>query len=182
MILVKRRTIIFYKKNILMMVILLGTVFNSFGYDIKSAAKSWLPTPIYSALKKWIFFQPKYEKLQKKYEKEKYKLIIADPTQSAQAFRMAIHNNTAINSELKNDPKLFLLGASSSSYQIEGGLDELNETAQFNKNRGLAMAGEAIDFWNRYKTDIPQMKNELGINSFRLTIAWERVQPTKDTW
>jgi beta-glucosidase len=172
----------FYKKNIVIMAILLGTVSNSFGYDIKSTAKSWLPTPIYTALKKWIFFQPRHEKIQKKYAKEKYESIIKDPTQSAQAFRTAIQKNTAINSELKNDPQLFLLGASSSSYQIEGGLDELNETAQFNKNRDLAMTGEAIDFWNRYKTDIPQMKNELGINSFRLTIAWERVQPTKDTW
>lgn len=164
------------------MIMLFVTVSSSFGYDIKSTAKSWLPTPIYTALKKWIFFQPKYEKLQKKYEKEKYISIIKDPMQSAQALRTAIQNNTAINQKLKNDPRLFLLGASSSSYQIEGGLDDGNATAQFNKKRGLAMAGEAINFWNRYKTDIPQMKNELGINSFRLTVEWGRVQPTADTW
>jgi hypothetical protein len=93
MILMKKRTIIFSKKNIVIMAILLGTVSNSFGYDIKSIAKSWLPTPIYTELKKWIFVQPRYEKIQKKYEKEKYKSIIEDPKQSAQAFRTAIQNN-----------------------------------------------------------------------------------------
>src|ERR1700678_767378 len=148
--LMKKRKITVSKKNIVIIAIFLGTVSHSFGYDIKSTAKAWLPTPLYTTLKKWIFFQPQHEKLQKKYEKEKYKTIIENPIQSAQEFYTAIQNNTAINSELKNNPSLFLLGASSSSYQIEGGLDAVNATAQFNKERGLPMAGDAIDFWNRY--------------------------------
>ena len=182
----------FFKNALLILLIFVAGLINakkiqsqltsSFAYDIKATAKSWLPTPVYTALKKWFFAQPKYIKLQKKYVKEKYIPIIKDPMQSAQALRTAIQNNTAINQQLKNNPNTFLFGASSSSYQVEGGLDTLNATAQFNDQRGLQMAGEAIDFWNRYKTDIPQMKSELGINAFRISIAWERVQPTHNTW
>jgi beta-glucosidase len=171
-----------YKKAVVITAMFFGTIVYPSEYNIKSTAKAWLPTPVYTALKKWVFAQPKYVKLQRQYEKEKYKSVIADPEQSAQALHDAIQNSTVLNKQLKDNPKLFLLGASSSSYQIEGGLDDGNATAQFNKKRGLEMAGDAIDFWNRYKTDIPQMKKELAINSFRMTIEWGRVQPTKDTW
>ena len=78
------------------------------------------------------------------------------------------------------EQKNFLWGLSSSAYQIEGGLDNHNATADFYRLKGLTTAGDAIDFWNKYATDIAQMKNELGINSFRLTIAWDRVEPEKD--
>lgn len=71
----------------------------------------------------------------------------------------------------------FLLGVSSSAYQTEGGLDQVNATAQFYNKQGLETAGNAIDMWNNYEKDIQQMKNELGINSFRLSIAWERIEP-----
>ncbi len=172
----------FCKKTIAIAMIFFGTNVYSYEYNIKSTAKSWLPSPVYVALKKWFFYQPRYVKLQRQYEKEKYKTVIENPEQSAQALRAAIQNSTVLNQKLKDNPNLFLLGASSSSYQIEGGLDDVNATAQFNKKRGLAMAGDAIDFWNRYKTDTPQMKNELAINSFRLTLEWARIQPTKDTW
>jgi beta-glucosidase len=167
---------------VVMMTMLFGVSANLFGYDIQSIAKSWLPTSVYTTLKQWVFSQPGHEKIQKKYEKKKHKLVIQDPQQSAQALSIAIENNTVINQRLKNDPHLFLLGASSSSYQVEGGLDAFNATAQFNHQRGLQVADEAIDFWNRYKTDIPQMKEQLGINAFRISIAWERVQPTQSTW
>jgi beta-glucosidase len=79
--------------------------------------------------------------------------------------------------KLNPKQKDFLFGLSSSAYQIEGGLDDHNSTADFYRLNGLTTAGIAIDFWNRYKTDIEQMKNELGINIFRLTIAWDRVEP-----
>jgi len=78
--------------------------------------------------------------------------------------------------------KNFLLGLSSSAYQIEGGLDKNNATAAFYIKKNLPTAGNAIDFWNRYEDDIKQMKNELGINSFRLSIAWDRVQPSETTY
>src|SRR5207248_10204114 len=52
----------------------------------------------------------------------------------------------------------------------------------FYKSKNLPTADKAIDFWNRYPQDIKQMKNELGINSFRLSIAWDRIQPEQGIW
>jgi len=85
-------------------------------------------------------------------------------------------------SHKKNKQNNFLLGLSSSAYQFEGGLDKNNATADFYITQGLPTAKQAIDFWNRYEDDIQQMKNELGINAFRLSIAWDRVQPTPTTY
>jgi beta-glucosidase len=83
---------------------------------------------------------------------------------------------------LINNPEKFLFGASSSSYQYEGGLDKNNASAVFYNDKGLPLAGNAIDFWHRYGDDIKQMKNELGINSFRISIAWDRVEPTQGNY
>lgn len=83
---------------------------------------------------------------------------------------------------LENIPEKFLLGVSSSSYQYEGGLDSNNANAIFYQKKGLEPAGIAIDFWNRYEKDIRRMKYELGINCFRLSIAWERVQLAPELW
>jgi beta-glucosidase len=97
-----------------------------------------------------------------------------NPIQEGKTFKQTWLNSAA---HKKNKNRSFLLGASSSAYQIEGGLDANNATAQFYLRNGLQPAGKAIDFWNRYEDDIKQMKNELGINSFRLSIAWDRVEP-----
>ena len=110
---------------------------------------------------------------------------IMNPHNSAEKFRQTIKNaadKNGIMARFKDAPEKFFFGASSSAYQYEGGLDSNNANAIFYASKELPTAGIAIDFWNRYSTDIPQIKNELGINSFRLSIAWERVQPTADTW
>ena len=111
---------------------------------------------------------------------------IIDPKESARKFKDAIKKTSEKENTLmvrfKDNPEKFLFGASSSSYQYEGGLDSNNANAIFYKAKGFEPAGKAIDFWNQYKTDIAQMKRELGINCFRLSIAWERVQPSKDVW
>jgi beta-glucosidase/6-phospho-beta-glucosidase/beta-galactosidase len=73
--------------------------------------------------------------------------------------------------------KEFLLGASSSTYQIEGGLDETSAYARFYLAQKLQTAGNAIDFFNRYKEDIKEMKDKLHINTFRLSPAWNRIEP-----
>jgi beta-glucosidase len=74
--------------------------------------------------------------------------------------------------------KDFIFGASSSAYQIEGGLDESSAAARFYKEKAkLPTAGDAIDFYHRYPTIIKQMKEELNINAFRISLAWDRIQP-----
>lgn len=110
-----------------------------------------------------------------------------DPEKAAQKFKTAIENaanKNHIMARFKNHPEKFFFGVSSSAYQYEGGLDSNNANAIFYQKEdiNLPLAGIAIDFWNRYTTDIKQMKEELGINSFRISIAWERVQPDKEVW
>lgn len=99
----------------------------------------------------------------------------------------------AENAELTNDPITFAdhfvqtlkqqeidhfwLGASSSAYQFEGGNDETSSAAQHFRNLGFETAGKAINFWNQYATDIPQMKNELGIDCHRMSLSWNRIEP-----
>ena len=111
---------------------------------------------------------------------------ITDPILSSNKFRASLKNAALkFKGPLYNFaafPEDFLFGASSSSYQYEGGLDEWNANAQFYIKKGLPPAGDAIDFWNRYDGDIKQMKKELGINSLRLSIAWERIEQTQGNY
>lgn len=94
-----------------------------------------------------------------------------------EALYTAIKNNSLVNIS----PEEFLVGASSSAYQIEGGLDETSAAARFYQNKAnLTIAGDAIDFYNRYKTDIKQLKEELHINAYRISLAWNRIQPKQD--
>ncbi len=110
---------------------------------------------------------------------------IIDPKESARKFKETINKaaeKNPIMARFKDHPEKFLFGASSSSYQYEGGLDSNNANAIFYKAKGFEPAGRAIDFWNRYRTDIAQMKAQLGINSFRLSIAWDRIQLAPELW
>jgi beta-glucosidase len=91
-----------------------------------------------------------------------------------EALFQAIIDNPFI--EIK--PHEFLFGASSSAYQIEGGLDETSAAARFYQDKAqLSIAGDAIDFYHRYKTDIQQLAQELHINAYRISLAWNRIQP-----
>lgn len=95
-------------------------------------------------------------------------------SQDVQALRNAILNNTLIDIS----PEEFLLGASSSAYQIEGGLDETSAAARFYQHKAqLPTADEAIDFYHRFKDDIKQLMEELHINAYRISLAWNRIQP-----
>jgi beta-glucosidase len=92
----------------------------------------------------------------------------------AEELYRAIINNPSISI----DPQEFLLGASSSAYQIEGGLDETSAAARFYRDKAhLGTAGDAIDFYHHYDSDIQQLAEELHINAYRLSIAWDRIQP-----
>lgn len=82
------------------------------------------------------------------------------------------------NPHIDRAPYEFLLGASSSAYQIEGGLDATSAAARFYHDKAqLPIAGDAIDFYNRYESDIKQLAEELHINAYRISIAWNRIQP-----
>lgn len=75
----------------------------------------------------------------------------------------------------------FFWGVASSGYQCEGGY---NEPGQPQNNWSAAEAsgavmptGSAADFWNRYEEDFARCQ-AMGLNAFRLSIEWPRVQPS----
>ena len=82
-------------------------------------------------------------------------------------------------------PEGFLWGAATSAYQIEG--SPLADGAgpsiwqRFAHTPGLTPSGEtgdvACDHYRRYPEDVRLMA-EMGLNAYRFSIAWSRVQPT----
>ena len=80
--------------------------------------------------------------------------------------------------------KDFLWGAATSSYQIEGAIDQGNRGVSiwdtFANTPGKVKNGDtgavAIDHFNRLEEDVKIM-SDLGINSYRFSIAWPRLFP-----
>ncbi len=75
----------------------------------------------------------------------------------------------------------FLIGVATSGYQSEGGY---NGPGQPHNNWGACeqsgrvdRTGRAVDFWNRYRSDF-DLARGMGLNAFRLSIEWSRVQPS----
>jgi len=73
-------------------------------------------------------------------------------------------------------PKDFLWGVATSSYQIEG--DNFNSDWWKWEQDGKAKdkSGKACGYWNEWKND-HELLSELGVNTFRLSIEWSRVEP-----
>ncbi|MEI6491132.1 MAG: family 1 glycosylhydrolase [Verrucomicrobiota bacterium] len=74
----------------------------------------------------------------------------------------------------------FLLGVATSGYQCEGGFngpgEPRNNWAAHEIAGKVARTGVATDFWNRYREDF-ELCRGMGLNAFRLSIEWARVQP-----
>lgn len=105
---------------------------------------------------------------------------------------------------MKALPKTFLWGVSTSSYQVEGDIinndwDFFTRSLQIRKRistitkpsifyKGgtqvdLQPAGDAAKFWDTkyYKRDF-DLARRLGLNAFRISIEWARIEPEKDHW
>src|SRR5467141_2311096 len=84
-------------------------------------------------------------------------------------------------------PKGFVWGASTSAFQIEGAVDEDGRGASiwdsFSRVPGAVYHGEtadiACDHFHRLEADLDLMA-ELGLQAYRFSIAWPRVQPDGD--
>ncbi|MFF4758993.1 GH1 family beta-glucosidase [Streptomyces sp. NPDC001292] len=82
-------------------------------------------------------------------------------------------------------PPAFLWGAATSAYQIEGAVREDGRTPSiwdtFSHTPGKTAGGEtgdiAVDHYHRYRDDVALMA-DLGLNAYRFSISWPRVQPT----
>ena len=107
-------------------------------------------------------------------------------------------------STMKVLPKTFLWGVSTSSYQVEGDIanndwDFFTRSQQINKRistiskpsifyKGgtqvdLQSAGDAAKFWDdKYYTRDFDLARSLGLNAFRISIEWTRIEPEKDHW
>jgi beta-glucosidase len=98
----------------------------------------------------------------------------------------------------------FFWGVSTASYQVEGGIDN-NDWDYFTKSEEirnrlsrlttpsifykgshrvvLQPAGDAVRFWDPkyYKKDF-ELARGLGLNTFRISIEWARIEPEKGQW
>lgn len=84
-------------------------------------------------------------------------------------------------SELKPFPADFLWGASTSAYQVEGAWNEDGKgpsviDARREYPEGTTDFKVASDHYHRYKEDIA-MFAEIGLKSYRFSIAWTRIIP-----
>ncbi|TAL49210.1 glycoside hydrolase family 1 protein [Patescibacteria group bacterium] len=72
-------------------------------------------------------------------------------------------------------PKGFLWGSATSSYQVEGGIEN-NDWAEAAREGKVPVCGRATDHYNRYESDFDIAKS-LGQNAHRLSIEWARIEP-----
>ena len=81
-------------------------------------------------------------------------------------------------------PRDFTWGTATASYQIEGATDVDGRGTSiwdtFSRRPGAVWNGDtgdiACDHYHRYVEDLDLMK-ELGVNSYRFSVAWPRIQP-----
>lgn len=194
------------KKNIILSALFIFCINYIFGFQERAQTlKQWLSNYFSSTPTKQKKFAAAIQKsttqnkaldLLEFYKTKEQSENFTNAKKAAKDFKDAVQKaaqNDGRMARFKTAHQQFLFGASSSSYQYEGGLDKNNATAIFYKDKdwqnedgvrqkGLETAGQAIDFWNRYKEDMQLMKNELGINCFRLSIAWDRIQPNSQEW
>ncbi|AXK51639.1 glycoside hydrolase family 1 protein [Spiroplasma alleghenense] len=81
-------------------------------------------------------------------------------------------------------PKDFLWGASTSAYQVEGawnidGKGLSIQDVKTIKDASLADIKVAVDHYHNFKADI-KMMHEMGLKSYRFSIAWTRIIPDGD--
>jgi beta-glucosidase len=82
-------------------------------------------------------------------------------------------------------PDGFLIGSATASYQIEGAFDEDGRGPSiwdtFSHTPGKVWNGDtgdvADDHYHRWESDLDLME-QLGLESYRFSIAWPRIQPT----
>ncbi|MBF2075810.1 MAG: glycoside hydrolase family 1 protein [Synechococcales cyanobacterium C42_A2020_086] len=79
------------------------------------------------------------------------------------------------------ETKAFLWGVATSGYQSEGGYNQpgqpQNNWSLWEQQGTVMTTGNAADFWTRYDSDF-QTCQSMGLNAFRLSLEWARIQPT----
>ncbi len=80
-------------------------------------------------------------------------------------------------------PDGFRWGTATASHQIEGGNWNNDWWAWEHKpdTPCVEPSGDACDSWNRWREDVA-LCEEMGLNSYRFSIEWSRIQPEEDEW
>lgn len=73
-------------------------------------------------------------------------------------------------------PEGFLWGTATSSYQTEGNNFNSDWWEWEQKGKTKDKSGITCDYWNRWQED-HDLLNELGVNAFRLSLEWSRIEP-----
>ena len=85
-----------------------------------------------------------------------------------------------IYKNIKDFPKNFLWGASTSAYQVEGAWNEdgkgLSVIDMLDHPEDTSDFKVASDHYHRYKEDV-KLFSELGLKAYRFSIAWSRIIP-----
>jgi beta-glucosidase len=87
-----------------------------------------------------------------------------------------------MNSKLQEGP--FWWGVANAAFQVEGDpaeSDWTHWTKALGKISDKTDANKATDFWKSYEQDFDLAK-DLGSNMFRISIAWERIEPAPGEW
>jgi beta-glucosidase len=113
----------------------------------------------------------------------KQKILLLLTLISALSAKELRWNWAGINLDDIKFPQEFLWGTATAAYQVEGHLknnwskweDEHHEDGQPKIKNG-DKCGQSCDHWNRYKEDF-QLVKDLGLNSYRFSVEWSRVEP-----
>ena len=90
------------------------------------------------------------------------------------------HENwTAVDMNALTFPSDFRWGTATAAHQVEGHL--VNNWTHHEQQNNLVQSGAACDHWNRWEEDF-QLISELGLNSYRFSVEWSRIEPTEGTW
>jgi len=91
---------------------------------------------------------------------------------------------TQIDTSKLDFPPDFEWGAAVAAHQVEGGnhnnWSEWEKRVDASGNTPIQhgdVSGQAADQWNRYPEDVRRMKEELGLNGYRFSIEWSRIEP-----
>ncbi len=77
--------------------------------------------------------------------------------------------------KIKKFPNGFLWGASTASFQVEGGIEN-NDWAEASREGRVPKAGQGADQYRLYEKDFDLAKN-MGHNAHRLSLEWSRIEP-----
>jgi beta-glucosidase len=88
-----------------------------------------------------------------------------------------------MTSDRRRFPEGFRWGTATAAHQIEGG-NWNNDWWEWEHREGtpcVEPSGDACDSWNRWRDDVA-LCAEMGLNSYRFSLEWSRIEPEDGEW